>query len=389
MATQQQKEQQAYERGLAHAKTMVADPTAPSSIQYQADNARCLAELIGWPTEKVVAEVRAYHRERMEAVPDLTVYPELRGYRDMLDAEERGYREGGIDDATIALMKTLGFWRDTRLLAQTGRAYFVLPTPEKCRVVYVPASDVGAIRAKNVDDPMTYFKPYPPTPDGTPWPFPHPLMFDGVGSGLHIDEVPVEIFPVNPHELCKEYCTTVPDATEFMVRYNEFWAGQNLIIHDYHGNSMAFEKTRRRVAVRKPNVQGISFITGMGALDPGIRQFQREQRQKFLDQQGWTWDDSPDGRFFQLSERTWDRLAQHVDELSMNPSFDNLKQVMEQRDPECPMCLTGAKNHPTETVTGYTLIMDIWNLDRKTLHRRQWRGDVPVFLDTPEIVQFS
>ncbi|MCY0541594.1 hypothetical protein OVW21_26570, partial [Klebsiella pneumoniae] len=91
------------------------------------------------------------------------------------------------------LYKTLNFWRDTRLLQETGKGHFVLPTPEKCRVLYVPESDRGALHAKNVDDPLTYWSPRPRHEPNTPWPFPPPLVFDGVGSGLHIDEIPPEI----------------------------------------------------------------------------------------------------------------------------------------------------------------------------------------------------
>jgi hypothetical protein len=53
------------------------------------------------------------------------------------------------------------------------------------------------------------------------------------------------------------------------------------------------------------------------------------------------------------------------------------------------MCLTGEKVHPDEKVTGCTLVMDVWFMDKKKLHRRQWRGDTPAYLDTPEIVQFN
>jgi hypothetical protein len=355
--------------------------------QYFHDAARCLAKAVGMTTEQLVAKVVAYDRERLDAVPDLTVYPELRGYRERLDEETRGMREGGLDDASIALCRTLNFWRDTRLLQETGRACHVVVMPEKCRVLYVPQSDVGAIHAKNVDDPLTYWRPRPPFGPNPAWPWQHPLLFDGVGSGLHLDEIPPEIFPVNPLELCREHCTTVPAATEFLVRYNYFWHSQNLLIHDYHGNSMAFEKTRCRVATRGPNAQGINFITGMGALDPGISAFQRAQRQKYLDQIGAD-ETCSDACFWRVCWGKWHNMARYVEELSLSPTFDNVKQLMEQRDPSGPMCLTGVPSHPTDQAPGCTLVMDIYLVDRKQLHRRQWRGKVPAFLDTPERVQF-
>jgi hypothetical protein len=33
--------------------------------------------------------------------------------------------------------------------------------------------------------------------------------------------------------------------------------------------------------------------------------------------------------------------------------------------------------------------MNIYEMDNKRLHRRQWRESTPAYLDTPEIVQFA
>jgi hypothetical protein len=380
---------QAYEKGFEQGKRLLGNELATGAgVAYLRDLTRCTAQSIGWPVKTVVEKVRAFHRERLDAVPDLTVYPELRGYRDRLERAEAGMRDAGVPDDLIAISKTLKFWRDTRLLQETGRAYFAMPLPEKCRILYVPQSDRGALHLKNVDDPLTYWTPRPRHGVNPPWPHTHPLIFDGVGSGLHIDEISPEIFPVEVQALCKEHCTTVEAATEFMVRYNYFWSSQNLLIHDHHGNSMAFEKTRCRVATRQPNAQGINFISGMGALDPEISAHQKRQRQQYLDQQGWSWDDSPDGCFFTQCENKWKNMARYVDDLALNPTFDNAKQLMEQRDQDGPMCLTGEKAHPAMQVAGCTLVMDIYLMDEKKLHRRQWRGNIPAYLDTPEIVQF-
>jgi hypothetical protein len=378
------KKEQAYAKGLAFAKNYLQGPSAT----FWNDNAYQVSRLLGWPKEAVIEKVIAFHRERLDAVPDLTVYPELRGMRDLHDEEERGMLDGGADDALIALSKTFNFWRDVRLQQETGKAFYAMPLPEKCRVLFVPDSDQGALHLKNTDDPLTYWKPMAPTPPNTSWPFDHPLGSDGVGSGLHIDEVPPEIFPVNVHELWREHCGTVDEATELLTRYNYFWGHCNIIIYDRQGNSAAIEKTRCRIAVRRPNAQGINFINGMGALDRDLAAFIKGQRQKYLDQRGEMWDESPEGCFFTTCENKWKNMARYVDELSLNPTYDNAKTLMEQRDPSGPMCLTGEKSHPDLPVGGCTLIMEIWMLDQKKVHRRQWRGDVPAFLDTPEIVQY-
>ena len=388
MSSQEQKKQHFYERGLKRGHHL-AGPTIEDGRGYYHDAARGIAHALGCEYAEVVARVVVFHRERLEAVPDATRYPELRGYRDLIAQEERGLHDSGIDDDTIALAQTLAFWRDTRLLQETGRAWHVAPQTEKCRVLYVPHTDRGALHFKNVDDPRTYWQPLPPLQNGSLWPHAHPLFFDGVGSGLHLDEMPPEIFPADARSLCLEHCTTVEEATEFLVRYNYFWSGQNLLIHDQKGNSAAFEKTRCRVAVRGPNAQGINFVTGMGALDPDISAFQKQQRSEYLEQTGQSWDDSPDGCFWTLSENTWRNMAHNVEELSLNPSWENAKQLMEQRDPNGPMCLTGEKSHPDEEHPGCTLFMEAWEMDNSIGHRRQWRGERPAYLDTPEIVQYA
>jgi len=380
----------AYTRGLERGKAMLGDGhfTVGRLPQYLQDHARCLAQALGWTKEKVIAEVRAYHAERLAAEPDLTRYPELRGYRDKILDEYRGLHDAGVDEDTIALNATLGFWRDTRLLEQTGRAVHVAIMPEKCRILYVPDSPDGALHAKNVDDPLTYWKPRTPFAKNAKWPWTHPLTFDGVGSGLHVDEIPPEIFPVDVRELCMEHCTTVTAATEFMVRYNYFWSSQNLLIHDNHGNSMAFEKTRCRVAARPPNANGVNFISGMGALDPGIRAHQTAMREKYLKQIGADWN-NPDGCFWKMCQGKWDNMTRYVSELPARPTFEDVKMLMEHRDENGPLCLTGKKSHPSDPAAGCTLCMDVWFMDQKKLHRRQWRGETPAYLDKPEIVQFT
>lgn len=377
----------AYRRGLSIGRAFGIDGL---NGQYFDDFARAIAVALGCPKKEIIARVVDFHRERVDAVPSLRKYPELKGWRERILEEERGIRDAGVDLTDYMLFKTLRFWQKTRLYEETGRVVSVSPSSEeeRCRVLYVPESDVGALHAKNVDRLLSYWKPRPAFPRKAKWPFQHPLVFDGVGSGLLIDETSPEIFPVDVRELCKEHCTTVKEATEFMTRYNYFWRGQNLLIHDHRGNSIALDKTACRIAVRKPNAQGISFVNGMGSLDPDLNAFIRRQRQKFLDLMKWTWEDSPDGCFYRVCENKWRNMQKYVGELSLRPTFDNVKQLMEQRDKDGPMCLTGGVCHPKQKEGGYTVVMDIYMMDRKQLHRRQWKGKIPAFLDHPERVRF-
>jgi hypothetical protein len=373
-------------RGLARGKTEI-QRGGPRRLR---DLARGLARDLKWPLEDLERRVVAFHAERLERLPDLGRYPELRGARELREAEYAGMVEAGMTPAQVAFSETLAFWRDTVLVQETGRAWRSIPRPEveKCRILYLPETEVGAVRAKNVDDLLSYHQPAPPIPPGTPWPFEHPLCFDGVGSGLHLDEMPPEVFPARPLVMCPFHCRTVPEAKEFLVRYNFFWCSQNLMVHDQRGNSVIFEKTRCRVATRGPDSRGRSFISGMGALDPELHAFQQAQREKYLGQNRWG-PDHPDACFWRMCRRKWERMRDYVAALGDRPSLAEINALMERRDPDGPLCLTGVKCHPDEVEPGRTLEMRLWLLDRKQLHRRQWRGDTPAYLDPPEIVQFA
>lgn len=373
--------EQAYQRGRANGEWGKA-----ASVRLH-DLARGLAHVIGWPKAKLIEEVVRFDRDRLDAVPALAVYPELRGYRERLVEEDRGKRDAGMDDELIAIARSMTDYSRVRLFALTGKMYYAEAKPEKCRVLYVPNAKGGAIHTKNVDDPNNYFKPDAPVKPGTPWPFPHPLFFDGVGSGLHIDETPPDIFPVNPLELCREHCTTVPAAIDFLVRYNHFWHSQNLLVHDYFGNSVAFEKTACRVAVRGPNKNGVNYITGMGALDPGIAAHQKAMREKYLQQVGEDWD-GPNGSYWKVCEGQWRNMTRYVNELPAEPTLEEINALMEKRDPDGPLCKTGVLGHPSLTIAEWTLVMHVWFPNRKAAQRRQYRDGKPAYLDPVEYIQY-
>ena len=49
----------------------------------------------------------------------------------------------------------------------------------------------------------------------------------------------------------------------------------------------------------------------------------------------------------------------------------------------------GFRTHPDDAVREATLIQAFYLLDEKTLWRRQWRGDTPVWQDPWEIVRYT
>ena len=376
---------QAYERGRQRAAGFLAS----GQPQRLLGSVRLLARQTGRPAEMLTQQVTAFDQQRLVAVPDLNRYPELRDHPDRILAEDRGMIEGGVSRELIALDRTLRFFMHTRLFEETGLAFDIDGNIEECRSVYFPHTAEGAIHAKNVDGPMPAgYAPMAPIPHGTPWPFPHALFVDGVGSGLHIDEAPPEIFPVNVTALVYEHCATVPAATELLTRYNYFWGHGNLLVHDQHGNSVAFEKTQCRVATRGPNANGVNFISGMGALDPGIHAHQTQMRQKYLDQVGADWD-GPEGCFWRESAQTYLNLATAVDELPDQPTLDEITEVMQRHEPGGPLCYIGERSHPDQPDACWTVTMYLFLMDRQRCIRRQCREGQPAYLDQPEIIQYG
>ena len=394
---QSEEREQAYEAGLKKGRAIIAGITYGAvgyddGRRYYRDKTREVASALGCPVEAVVARVFAFHKERLDAVPDLTRYPELRGERDLLFERYRGMVDAGLSKDLVALAESLVFWQDYRLPVEEGKSFYGLATErklrEQCRVIYMPESDRGAIHAKNVDAPLKGFIPDPPITNPGPWPFP-PLMPDGAGSGLHIDEIPPEIFPADAVALCPKHCTTVDEATEFLVRYCYFWGGCNRLVHDDKGNSMAFEKTSRcRVATRGPDSNGINYVTGMGAVDAELAEFIDRQRELYLRETGQD-DDCYEATYWRKCKGQFRSMARYMKELSETPTVDKLIEVLLKRDPDGPLCKDGVPCHADEATPEATLLQRVMFLDEKKVIRRQWRGDVPVWEDPWEVIQYG
>jgi hypothetical protein len=254
--------------------------------------------------------------------------------------------------------------------------------------VYVPESDRGPLHAKNVDDPLDTWTPLPPIAEPGPWPH-SPLFFDGVGNGLHIDDIPPEIFPADGLELCERHCTTVDEATEFLARYNYFWANANLLIHDAAGHSVAIDKASRcRLAIRKPDASGISYVNGMSSFDPEEEAFIEGQRQRFLNEVGQD-ENGIDATYSRLCEAVLRNMKRHMAELARRPTLDGVFAWMNCHDEDGPMCKTGVPHHPEFDMGEATLLQRVFFLDEKVLWRRQWRGETPVWEDKWEVVKYE
>ncbi len=364
---------------------------APGGACYL-EQAALVAEAAGQSVGAIVRMVTAFHLERVDAVPSLTIYPELSGERDVLLARYCGMNEEGMSSELIALAESLDFWRAYRFAREFGKPFVPPSRPrtdvERCRVVYLPDSDHGPLHMKNVDDPLETWVPDPPLKNPGSWPH-TPLFFDGVGNGLHIDEVPPEIFPVNGIHLCQRSCETVAEAEEFLVRYNYFWGGGNLLVHDDHGNSVAIDKASRcRFAVRRPTSSGLNYVNGMSSFDPEHEAFINRQRTAYLAASGQD-ETGTDAAYWLFSRGVLRNMLRYMDALDREPTMDKLIEVMTARDADGPMCKTGIATHPDETTREATLRQNLCFLADRIVWRRQWRGNTPVWDDPWEIIKYS
>ncbi len=85
---------------------------ARAAAEAEADFLRKMADLRlgtleshvpGMKRDEIVRHLQEVNRQRLNAVPDLAKYPELRGMRELIDASWRGARDGaGLDDTRWA-----------------------------------------------------------------------------------------------------------------------------------------------------------------------------------------------------------------------------------------------------------------------------------------------
>lgn len=347
---------------------------------------------LGMEEQALIERVTEFHDERLDAVPALSTYPELKGEREVLACRYRGMADAGMTRELIALAESLGFWRDCRSRRETGRVYYRGPLStekrERCRVVYAPETPDGPIHFKNVDDPLSTWTPQPPITDPGPWPH-APLFYDGTGSGLHIDEEPPEIFPADAREICRRHSTTVKEAEELLTRYNYFWGSANLLIHDDEGNAVAIDKASRcRYAVRRPGPNGVIYINGMSSFDAEYQAFIEGQRTLYLEETGQD-DSTPEAVYFRFAEGTLKNMKQRMAAYEKNPDHASLEEHMTSTDPDGPLCRTGRQTHPDDPVRAATLMQRCYYPDRRVMKWRQWRGETPVWDDPWETVQYA
>ncbi|MCE9590181.1 MAG: hypothetical protein K8S99_06620 [Planctomycetes bacterium] len=310
-----------------------------------------LKSYLGWLPGKSREEIgrllTEYNRKRLEATPDLAKFPELRGMRELIEAERRGIREGaGLDDvlAAVHFDGQTYFHREIAGKAQGA-------PKAHCSVAYFATSDHGPLLASNLDTDI--HEPY--APPGWPLLNEH-LIFGGVSSGVFLDESSPEIFPVPVFKLIARYCRSAPEAVEMLDRYRLFAGPGNLIIIDRDHRIAMIEKTACRMGVRWAD--GFGFITAMTQEDPAMKAFVSERRAASLVARGLP-NPCADTRYWDAQDVRREIMNRLTADARSDPTLEKMRALMQYRGPDGVVADNGDILAPGDPPIEHTIKMQI------------------------------
>jgi hypothetical protein len=306
--------------------------------------------LPGMSRQEIGTLLAKSNQERLAAQPSLARYPELRGMREIIQAQWRGTQDGaGLDDVLAAVMANGHFYYHRYICG--GK---VKPKAH-CTCAYFPISDHGPLFATNLDSS-------PDEPFGTPgWPAASEhLVIGGVSSGVFFDEESPEIFPAPVHRIVGRYCRSTDEAVEMFTRYNHFWGPGNLLVIDRDHHVAMFEKTACRIGVRR-SPDGFGFVTAMTAEHPEMNRFLADRRAVSLVARGLP-DPCGDTRYWAVQDQRRMLLNRLFDEARQAPTLETLRSIMQYRGPDGMVCDNGDVLHPGDPPIEFTLCTSIFCL---------------------------
>lgn len=338
------------------------------------------AQSLRLDASEVLAQLVAFDQERLDKPPAAAEYPDAQPWVDYALSLDRQLASMGLTQQQRAIWRSGDMFFSCRAPDLTSKRQ----NPERCRVAYIPESDVGAFHIKNIDDPTTHWKPSLDPPDVSPYLL--PLVWDGTGSGLHIDEEPGELFPLPVYRMCMALCEDVPAAVELLTRYGLFWGGANCVLHDRQKRSVAIEKcSYTRISVYPADTNGVSYCSGMACRDPNSesgRQMSR-MRQKYEELMGlpsdssdrayWNYGQAMERNLSDFLTKPESRQSESLTRFFLTPTPDGLRK-------------DGDRVHADQAELDYTLATRAIEIDRGRFLRwqRSTSGDYP---RKPEVAQ--
>lgn len=289
-------------------------------------------------------EILKLDRERIGSEPSLSRYPETRGLADLVSAERRGFQEGcGCGDLETAYHYTWHFYTRVRL----NTRYIGSPAgTNNCTAVFIRDSkEGGPLYGRNWDVPHSAHADLQPPrrgPDGK-----RRLFCKGVSCATMCDEEPREIFPVDVWGVMPDDCRKLPDVVEFLRRYTEFWGGQNGVLVDEDLDSVAYEKSNCRMALRYSE-DGTAAVTGCAQLIPEMERFRDQCHRRSLDLRRFD-ENSADWLYWKAAESRYRRLLKLVKEANQGGAMlEDMTTIVTDHAVPHPdhVCVSGESCHP-------------------------------------------
>ena len=226
---------------------------APDAVRGERPVVEVLADMERLTQEDLLAHAAALHIEKMGALPDLHVFPELEGMDCYLDEQARGFAAGAeIDVREVFLAR---YWKEMFFYFCGGGSL----AADHCSEFWFPHTPNGPLLGKGWDDVMTWYGdnpfPVPPAHPGEPPVQKIPpqdksrgfrrsgtvnemgLCLDNSGGASYEYEEKSDktLFPVPVNELVLSCCATTLEAVEMLTRYNIYWGPCNLVAGDGQG----------------------------------------------------------------------------------------------------------------------------------------------------------
>ncbi len=338
------RERNYYEVGWRHGRDARAGARANAQLLRES-----LSQALRVPQSLAVARVVADYERRLESLPSLIEYPELRGMRECVLAYNRGVAEGADTSLTDVILRA-------------NYLHVISGTPVAvpgCTLAYFPASDRGPLVANNNDGTARWKHADAPT-----WIVSNRagLIVGCVSSGIFDDEVSPEQFPAPVYLMADELCGTFSEAVDLLTRLNYFWGPCNALIADRQGHSAVIEKSSCRYGLRK-SADGFAATTEMSAEEPAFKSYLWETRERSLRPRGLT-HDSADWAYWQACERRSARLHRLVEAAKAEPTFATMERIIYDHtgQPE-QVHMDGSKCHPDQAEGEWSLRTTIWVVD--------------------------
>lgn len=237
--------------------------------------------------EDLLSYAAALHRRKLDALPDLGCFPELRGMDQYLDEQAGGFAQGaGIDVREIFLER---YWREIFFYVTGGGR--LAPDPGSCSEFFFPATPDGPLMGKGWDDITTWYMetpfPYPLQPheitiyrqtDGRGYSYASCgvneqglCLETGGGANYEFEEDRHQVFfPAPVFDLVLRGCATTLEAVELLTRYNLYWGPCNCVVGDADGRGALIEKSKFHYAVKMSD-RNVLISTYGGCDDEDMR----------------------------------------------------------------------------------------------------------------------